>query len=678
MNEFVAFLADYFSNLHLFHFLRPEWFWLLVPALLLWILKSKVQDNTQWHQVIPPHLSKVLLGQQQQKLKKNGWLIPLLWIIAITALAGPSWQKIEKPVFQIKKASVIVMDMSMSMRATDVKPNRLAKARYKAIDLAKAITDGEIALVAYAGDAFTISPLTPDSRNIIALIPSLSPEIMPEQGSYPLSGLETAVNLLKQAGYMSGDIYWLTDGVEHEDIDGLNAFISQHNYKVNIMSFGTAEGAPIKLTDNSLLKDSYGSIVIPKLNMQQLAQFSNNSAGVFVQSTASDLDVRTLTAAQSKPEQQNNALTEEQEKQKSLTGDDWQEFGPVLILLMLPFVLFAFRKGVVLSVLLVSPLLFNSPKTIAQNASQSPVPSKGNIPQSTEAAETVIAESSWTDFVFNTKDQVATKAYQNGEYAKAQQTFNNKQWQGSSAYKAGDHEAAYNAFKHDESATGWYNQGNALAHGNKLDEAIKAYEKALSLNPDFQQAEDNKNLLEQLKQQQEQQQDQQQNSDQNQQSEDQQGGQDQESQDQHSDQQQQDSQNSEQGDQQESQEQSQQDQQSQNQEKPEPTADPSEQESDSESQSQSEQTEQEQNESEQKSRAQAQQEQEQGEEGTQQSQAAQMTPEQLQEQENQQKLEQLLRKVSDDPSVLLRNKMILESRKRQQQRTAPKGATKSW
>lgn len=696
------FLASTFSNMsatvtslftewHQFHFLRPEWFFLLILLVVLLWLKSRVTDKTQWHQVLPPHLSKVLLDQQQQKIKQNKWLTPLVWLIAITALAGPTWQKIEKPVFQVKRASVIVMDMSMSMRATDVKPNRLAKARFKAIDLAKAITDGEIALVAYAGDAFTISPLTPDNRNIVALIPSLSPEIMPEQGSYPVLGLNAAADLLKQAGYMSGDIYWLTDGVDQQDIDDVNDFISKHNYIVNIMSFGTAEGAPIKMVDNSLLKDASGSIVIPKLNARQLAQFSNISGGVFVQTTPSDIDIRTLTSAQSRPEdtQSENQHQERNNKEsedKSLTGDDWQEFGPTLILLILPLVLMAFRKGAVLSLMLVAPLMFNSQPSFAQSLPVSTQQSQGAINNSPNALTpnalsndeqgVVIPESSWTDFVFDTKDQVANQAYQQGEFAKAQHTFNNEQWKGSAAYKAGDFETAYQHFQNDETAQGLYNQGNALANLGKIDEAIEAYANALKQQPNFHQAKENKALLEQMKQeQQDQQQNDQQQNDQNQDNQD--GGQQQDSE--QKSQQNQDQQNSEQNSEQDASESSQeQGENGQPQEAAEPSADPSQQESDSEQQNEqqsgedSEQSEQEQQANEQSTDQQSEQQ-----EG-QQVQGEQLTPEELAEQENQQKLKQLLRKVSDDPSVLLRNKMILESRKRQQQRTAPKGANKSW
>ena len=664
MNDF---FAQLFGTASQFHFLRPDWFYLIIPLTLLWYVKGAIASNTQWHQVIPPHLAKVLLNNKQQKIKRNTWLIPFIWLLAVTALAGPTWQKIEKPVFQVKRASVLLLDMSMSMRATDVKPNRLAKARFKAIDLAKAINDGEIALVAYAGDAFTISPLTPDNRNITALIPSLSPEIMPEAGSYPLAGISKAAELLEQAGFLSGDIYWLTDGIEREDVDGLNQFISNTPYKINIMTFGTSSGAPIKMLDNSLLKDAYGSIVIPKLNAQQLAQFANASGGVFVNSTPTDIDIKTLVSGN---HGQSKQLQENDDKDQSLTGDDWQEFGPYLVLIILPIVLLAFRKGVVLSLILAMPLLTSSPSVIAQ---QQPV-------EAVEAIDSVKQEKPiprhWSDFAFNTKDQVAKQDFQNGDYQQAQQTFEDLQWKGASAYKAGDFETALQHFQQDKSTSGLYNQGNALAQLNKLDEAIEAYKQVLKQDPNHQQAIANKTLLEQMKQQQEQQDQEKQQQDSEQQ--DQQGGQQQDQQKSDNEEQSDSSnqsQNSEQNSEQNTDQQSQQNDQKNEQSQPsDPSSDPAQEKSQEQSQQQQGEQSDEQGEQE---NQQAQQSNEQGEEG-QQSQSGQLTNEQVADQENQQKLQQLLRKVSDDPSVLLRNKMILESRKRQQTNRAPKGAKKSW
>jgi Ca-activated chloride channel family protein len=665
-------MTNFLAQFSQFHFLRPDWFWVIIPLALFWLLKLKSVKTTQWHQVIPAHLANAMLGSNKTNtVKQKILLVPLIWLLTIFTLAGPTWQKIEKPVFQVKRASVILLDMSMSMRATDIKPNRLSKARYKAIDLANAITDGEVALVAYAGDAFTISPLTPDSRNIIALIPSLKPEFMPVQGSYPLGGLNNASKLLKQAGYLTGDIYWITDGVEKSDIADLREFAQKTPYRINIMTVGTPEGAPIKMLDNSLLKDHLGSIVIPKLNNRDLMNFSNISNGVFVNTTATDADIKTLLAASAnRPTEQADTESEESQDNNSLTGDDWQEFGPYILLFILPLVLVFFRKGATILMLLILPLSFTPKKALAADE------------QTTEQSQKQNTSSpSWTDYALKTKDQVGAEHFNNEEYEQALTSFENTQWKGSSAYKSGDFETALSNFQQDNSAQGLYNQGNALAHLGKLDEAIKAYDESLKIDPNNENAIANKALLEQMKQQQEQQkqdgdqQDQDSEQDKSKEDNEQQGEQDSEQEQKESSEQ--DSSNKDSSDQKNSDQESSDSESSQSEEQSEP--------SDSENQEtpeqQSEQQSSEQGETEQENSEASNEgegEESQDKKPEEQMTSAQLKQQEIDEQEQQQKIEQLLRKVSDDPAILLRNKMILESRKRQQNSRLPAGATKSW
>lgn len=673
-------MTDFLAQFSHFHFLRPNWFWVIIPLLIIWMLKLKMAKTTQWHQVIPPHLANAMLGSNKENtVKQKTFLLPLIWLLTIFTLAGPTWQKIEKPVFQIKRASVIVLDMSMSMRATDIKPNRLSKARYKAMDLANAITDGEVALVAYAGAAFTISPLTPDTRNITALIPSLKPEIMPVQGSYPLEGLNKATDLLKQAGYLTGDIYWITDGVEKTDLADLTTFSQKTPYRINIMTVGTSQGAPIKMLDNSLLKDHLGSIVIPQLNNRDLMTFSNISNGVFVNTTATDADIKTLLAANvTRPREQADTEEGESQDSNSLTGDDWQEFGPYILLFILPLVLVFFRKGATILIMLVLPFSFTPKNAMAADASST---------ENVQDEQPENAPPSWTDYVFKTKNQVGAEHFKNEEYEQALTSFENSQWKGSSAYKAGDFETALNNFQLDNSALGLYNQGNALANLGKLDEAIEAYDKSLKIEPDNQNTIANKALLEQMKQQQDQNQEKQDDGDQ----QDQDSEKDKSKQDskqdgeQESEQEKQDSSEKDDSDQEssksDSSDQDSSDENSSDSKESQSEPQPTDSENQKTPEQQSEQEASEQDATEQESKAnEAQSESEKNQDDTSEEKlsSAQLNQQEIDEQEQQQKIEQLLRKVSDDPATLLRNKMILESRKREHSSRPPAGATKSW
>jgi len=336
----------------------------------------------------------------------------------------------------------------------------------------------------------------------------------------------------------------------------------------------------------------------------------------------------------------------------------------------LPLVLVFFRKGATLLMLLILPLSFTPKKALASDE------------QTTEQSQKQNTSSpSWTDYALKTKDQVGAEHFNNEEYEQALTSFENTQWKGSSAYKSGDFETALSNFQQDNSAQGLYNQGNALAHLGKLDEAIKAYDESLKIDPNNENAIANKALLEQMKQQQEQQkqdgdqQDQDSEQDKSKEDNEQQGDQDSEQEQKESSEQ--DSSNKDSSDQKNSDQESSDSESSQSEQQSEP--------SDSENQEtpeqQSEQQSSEQGETEQENSEASNEgegEESQDKKPEQQMTSAQLKQQEIDEQEQQQKIEQLLRKVSDDPAILLRNKMILESRKRQQNSRLPAGATKSW
>lgn len=636
-----------------FHFIRPMWFIALIPLFFaLWKIKKLQVSQSGWHKFIPAHLSKVLVTGHSVEQKQHRFVHYLLTLLAITALAGPSWQKLPQPVFDVKQGSIIVMDMSYSMYSTDLPPNRLTRARYKTLDLIKELNEGDIGLIAYAGDAFTISPLTQDIKNIELLLPALSPQIMPEVGSNPLSALELANTMLINAGHHQGNIFWITDGIDEIDREDIQDWLNDKSHTLNILGVGTTQGAPIKLPSGELLKDNSGTIVIPKLPVFRLAGVAKSAGGSFEQFANDNSDIESLLKQSlleplDKKERQRQSQDEESE---TSFGDQWQEAGPYLLLVAMVIALFYFRRGVLLSV--VPVLLVLTP---------------------IEKAQASIWESLW-----QTDNQQASKKFEAEDYQGAARQFNDPMWQGSSHYKAGDYQAAYDSFKQFNDATGYYNQGNALAKLQKLPEAIKAYEQTLELEPDHQDALKNKALLEELlKQQQEQQQNQDDKSgdpqsDQSDKSEGQGDNGEQSEQNQQSDQQQQDQQNGESSEQTS-------DNQSENSEQDSQQNSNSEQNGDSES----EQNQQQKSQGEEQAEPESQQQEAEGEseqaqeESELQAQSAQGQQSNQPLSEEEQRQIQLLKKVTDDPYLLLRNKMSAEYQKRRQEGMT-RGTKKSW
>ena len=608
------------------------------------------------------------------------WMLAFVWIISVIALAGPTWERLPQPVYQLKMGHVIVIDMSLSMRATDMTPDRLTRAKYKAIDLVNAIGEGEMGLVAYAGDAFVISPLTEDAGNITTLIPSLSPEIMPVPGSDPLLGIESASELLTNAGYNSGMIYWITDGIELEQQQELQEYVASIPFTVNALTVGTSEGAPIRQQSGELLKDFTGSIVIPKLNEGAVKGVVKTSGGRFESFTSNDADIDALASVSLL----DKSDSEENEEESNLQGDQWKEVGPYLLLILLPFAAFAFKRGLVFIVLvgLLSPSMIKNAHALQRDqASEIAGTSQGiGAPVDTLEMANKPDSLSWWQTPFMNDNQEALNSYQRGKYKDAVNQFNDDTWKASSLYKSGDYEGALNAFKSIPGAESLYNQGNALAKLGKLEDAIKKYEQALSEAPDFDDARTNKKIVEDLlKQQQQQNQDQNQNEngDDGEQSDSQDNGQDSSdnsdspnSKQQSGDQNNQEGSNEQNGQQDDNE--GQQSDQSQANDEQQSGGDNSQQPDDSEMNSQNESSDSqqqnaEQEESDQGDSAQAQKDEQQAEQEAQamQGQETELTDA---EREELQRMESLMRRVPDDPAFLLKRKMQLEAQKRQRQR----------
>ena len=671
-----------FDFLNQFHFLRPEWFMALVPLMLLVVLIRKTTaKQSGWQSVIPSHLYQhMVIGKTEMGVKPPMWMLAFVWVISVTALAGPTWERLPQPVYQLKMGHVIVIDMSLSMRATDMTPDRLTRAKYKAIDLVNAIGEGEMGLVAYAGDAFVISPLTEDAGNITTLIPSLSPEIMPVPGSDPLLGIESAAELLTNAGYNSGMIYWITDGIELEQQQELQEYVASVPFTVNALTVGTSEGAPIRQQSGELLKDFTGSIVIPKLNESAVKGVVKTSGGRFESFTSNDNDIDALAAVSLL----DKGSSEEDEEESNLQGDQWKEVGPYLLLLLLPFAAFAFKRGLVFIVLvgLLSPSIVknaHAAQSIGTSQAAQSIPSSKMVEESTPATVNKPEPLAWWQKPFMNDNQEALNKYQRGKYKDAVSQFNSEAWKASSLFKSGDYEGALNAYKNIPGAESLYNQGNALAKLGKLEEAIEKYEQALDEAPEFEDAKINKKVVEDLLKQQ-QQQDQQQNKSENSNDDQQDNAQDNGQDSANNDQQQSGDQNNQDGssDQNGQQNESERQQSDQNQQ---PSNDEQQNDGDnsqqpnqpemsdqnepSDSQQQNEESEQRDNMQQNNAQTQEDEQEAQREAQAMQGQEAELTDA---EKEELQRMEGLMRRVPDDPAFLLKRKMQLEAQKRQRQR----------
>ena len=468
MNE--ALLTTVYDN---FHFLRPVWFYALIPALLLFILLRYQQSrHSNWGKAVDAHLLQHILDNPGKVASRSPLTLLLAsWVLAVIALAGPAWQKTPQPVHEREDALVVILDLSNSMLATDVKPNRLVRARRKLLDLLTLRKEGVTGLVVFAGDAHTVSPLTDDAKTIAAIIPALTPDIVPAPGSQLAPALQKARELFRNSGVTSGKILVITD--EIRDLVAAQQVARQfrHTYPVSVMSVGTAEGAPVAggQPAQGYLRDSSGQLVIPRLDAESLADFAALVGGRYSPITLTEEDLAYLLA--DRP-----MIEGEQFRELERDFDVWVEEGPWLFLLLLPLSALAFRRGWIWSLVILVML-----------------------PQ--EHAHAL----DWQD-LWKTPDQQGMSALIRGDAASAAALFEHPVWKATANYRSENYEEAASLFGGIETTDGRYNLGNAFTRQNRFDEAIEAYQQALALDPDNEDALFNKKLLEDLLAQQQQQQ----------------------------------------------------------------------------------------------------------------------------------------------------------------------------
>ena len=460
------------------HFIRPMWLALLPLAVILPLVWRRLRrPSGDWSKVCDAHLLRWLsVGNAAAKPSRFGpWLAGLVWLIAAIALAGPSWQKLPDSSFTSRDARVLILDLSLSMLAEDLKPNRLAQAHFRLSDMLEATSEGQTGLVAYAGDAFVVSPLTSDTNTIKNMLPALRPDVIPVSGSRPDRALELAAELLKRSGMARGEILLISDSGSQAAAN-VAANLAKQGIFTSVLAVGTVQGAPIP-SGEGFVSDSSGNIVVARLERDALQAIARAGGGKYSELTAGSTAISPWAAVDG---------SEFARKDDSL-GERWKDAGPWLVLLLLPLVAFSFRRGL----LFLLPLILMPGLLISTDA-----------------------KAGFWDDLWATRDQQAQAALQQERAADAVALAKDPGIAGEAFYRSGDFANAGQSWSQldQDQADSHYNRGNSMAQLGEFDEAIAAYDAALALDPEMEDASFNRELVEQMKQQQEQEQQEQQDS----------------------------------------------------------------------------------------------------------------------------------------------------------------------
>ncbi len=441
-----------------FHFLRPLLLAGLVPAAaLIWLLVRQ-RPSAAWQRYFTPQQLQALTLGRHQVQRHLLIAVAAAWALACIGLAGPTWEQRPLPAGTNQQPLVIMLDLSPSMLVEDVIPNRLTRARLKLIDLLRSRQDGETALIAYGGSAHLVAPLTPDANTIEALLPALSPAIMPVSGSDTEAAFVMATELLANAGYGSGDILLITDGVEPAAQRTLQR-LNPGNIRLSILGIGTEEGAPIPAR-GGFLRDARDQIVVAQLNRSELQSLAQSLGGRYADLDPGERDIDSLLAGFARP------ILAQQELQET-RYDQWYDMGYWFCLALLPFALLAWRRGLVFGFALVLLPNLYAPRSEALD---------------------------WDSLWLRT-DQQAARALAEQDYAGAAELFQRPDWRAYAQFRDGNYDGAAESLSHATSAEEFYNLGNALVGQGDLESAITAYDIALGLDPDHADARFNKALL---------------------------------------------------------------------------------------------------------------------------------------------------------------------------------------
>ena len=220
-----------------FHFLRPYWLLILIPAALVWwTLLRKQDDKSAWKGLIAPHLLEhLLVGRNRKAHIRPIHLILVVWVLMAVSLSGPSWRKEPSPFAEDMAGMFVLLKVTPSMMAEDVRPSRLERAKQKLNDLLEYRQGGATGLVAYSGSAHLVMPLTRDGRIINIMAEGLGPDTMPVEGDALKDALVLAEKLFKQSGRV-GSMVVIADTVFPGEVSALDQQSRQSKVPVQFLA----------------------------------------------------------------------------------------------------------------------------------------------------------------------------------------------------------------------------------------------------------------------------------------------------------------------------------------------------------------------------------------------------------------------------------------------------------
>ncbi|MEA4986337.1 hypothetical protein SDC9_46038 [bioreactor metagenome] len=284
----------------MFRFAEPEYLYLLlvVPLLTLIFVFYKIRKRKNIAAFGDPSLLKELMPNVSTVRPTVKFVIQMVILtLLVVVLARPQFGTKAEEVKRQGIEVMIALDISNSMMATDVAPNRLAKSKQILSQLIDNMSNDKVGLVVFAGDAFTQLPITADYVSAKMFLSTISPKLIARQGTAIGSAIDLAIKSFNPKSPASKAIILITDGENHEDNAVEAARLAQkEGIVVHVIGMGRPEGAPIPVDGTmSFWKDKEGNVVVSKLNEVMCNDIANAGQGIYVRADNTNAALRAVS-----------------------------------------------------------------------------------------------------------------------------------------------------------------------------------------------------------------------------------------------------------------------------------------------------------------------------------------------------------------------------------------------
>lgn len=280
-------------------FEQPAWLFVLLAVPVLWVAFSwaRRRRDRKLAAFVHPGAWAILNPEVSRTARRwKAFLLFGAFAFAVIAAARPTWGTRERLVRETGIDIVLAVDVSRSMLATDVPPNRLESARGQLRQILAAFPGQRVAIVPFAGDAFVQCPLTTDYAIALQVLDGLGTRTVGAQGTNIARAIEVSREAFEEGGVGSRVLVLLTDGEHHEEgLEEQIAAARTEGLRIFTLGIGSPEGAPIKDDAGRLLEAPDGTKVLSRLDVETLRRIADETGGAaYVAGAGRGLDVRPL------------------------------------------------------------------------------------------------------------------------------------------------------------------------------------------------------------------------------------------------------------------------------------------------------------------------------------------------------------------------------------------------